>query len=180
MEGYVRRKYEASQETKELFKPFFDLQSYLIQKKGKRLNQKEYGKSVDTCISSFYGTKKLSVNRAMQHGSGILIFIYETDKNKLFEKFNDTFRKKITEGKRKSFMEWILRCNCEIEELERVSMIIYGDKYIENMLNLIPPFIENVDNSDDEIYFNESYAYFERKILKDSIKSNDKIRGKRL
>ena len=176
----MRRKYEASQETKELFKPFFDLQSYLIEKKGKRLNQKEYGKSVDTCISSFYGTKKLSVNRAMQHGSGILIFIYETDKNNLFEKFNDTFRKKITEGKRKSFIEWLFRCKCEIEELERVSRIVYGDKYAENIVNLILPYIENVDNSDCGIYFCEVYMYFERKILRGSIKSNDKIRGKRL
>lgn len=176
----MRKKYEPSEETKELFSPFFELQAYLTEKKGKRLNQKVYGKSVDMCMSSFYGTKKLSVNRAMEHGSGILLFIYEIDKNKLFEKFNDTFRKRITEVRRKDFMDWILRCNCGIEELERLSTIIYGERQVENMLNLISPYIENADNSDDEKYFNESYAYFERKVLKSSIKTEDKIRGERL
>lgn len=78
----VRRKITVSDKTKGLFKPFFDVSSYKEKKEG--FEEEEYKRLVELCFESM-GKGKLSINRPMVNGKGILTFIYRTDKDLLLE-----------------------------------------------------------------------------------------------
>lgn len=91
-----------NEKTKDLFAPFFKLDDYLHNCKNKeKKDEQKYKELVDQCMSSFYGTGKLSINRPMQHNLGILCFIYGIDGDRLFEVFIRTFIEKITKKKKK-------------------------------------------------------------------------------
>ena len=101
----VRRKITVSDKTKELFKPFFDLSLYKEKKEG--FEEEEYKRLVELCFKSM-GKGKLSINRPMATGKGILTFIYRTDKDLLLDEFIDRFEKKITKKRYMDFLLFIL------------------------------------------------------------------------
>ncbi|ELN2676306.1 hypothetical protein QZD15_004557 [Salmonella enterica] len=86
----VRRKITVSDKTKELFKPFFDLSLYKEKKEG--FEEEEYKRLVELCFKSM-GKGKLSINRPMATGKGILTFIYFilVDDTKNIEKIEKMF-----------------------------------------------------------------------------------------
>ncbi|XPZ14891.1 hypothetical protein KRN18_00010 (plasmid) [Escherichia coli] len=57
--------------------------------------EEEYKRLVELCFESM-GKGKLSINRPMVNGKGILTFIYRTDKDLLLDEFINRFEKKIT------------------------------------------------------------------------------------
>lgn len=132
------------EDTKDLFAPFFKLKVFLNSFKDRyNTDDKKYKELVDECMSSFYGTSKLSVNRPMQHNSGIMCFIYSIDKDKLFEAFISQFSEKITAKRRNNLIRWCCLglsqdCNLsEFGEIERVSRIIYEAEHLQKTLVVV-------------------------------------------
>jgi len=79
-------KIEIKEETRELFEPFFRLSSFIeMNPKMTRIQKKEYNLIINDCLKSF-DKGKLSVNRPMANGRGILFYIFNLDLN-LFRKF---------------------------------------------------------------------------------------------
>jgi len=103
------RKIQTSDKTKALFQPFYELKT-AIEDKSRYLNDEEYKKMVDDCLSSFYGVDKLSPNRKMFNYHSIIFYIYhDIDSNMFFEKFINTFGNKISSCNKDHFLLEYLR-----------------------------------------------------------------------
>ena len=166
------------EDTKDLFAPFFKLKIFLNGCKDiYNTDDKKYKELVDECMSSFYGISKLSVNRPMQHNSGILCFIYGIDKDKLFEAFINQFSKRITAKRRSNLIRWCcleLSQDCtlsEFGEIERVARIIYDAEYLQNTLMVVKNFHQELTSRGKE---NQSLLelenFLESRILREKIK----------
>lgn len=103
------KRIQTSEATKALFQPLYDLK-LAIEDENKNINDEEYKKMVDNCLSSFYGEVKLSPNRKMFNYHSILFYIYyDIDSNLFFEKFMNTFADKITSCNKDHFLLEYLR-----------------------------------------------------------------------
>ncbi|EDN8425762.1 hypothetical protein C7O64_24200 [Salmonella enterica] len=130
-----RRKITVSDKTKELFKPFFDLSSYKEKKEG--FEEEEYKRLVELCFESI-GKGKLSVNRPMATGNGILTFIYRTDNDLLLDEFINRFEKKITKKRYMDFLLFILMYDTKnIEKIEKMFTRICGVDIEDNVLKAV-------------------------------------------
>lgn len=169
------------EDTKDLFAPFFKLKIFLNGCNDRyNTDDKKYKELVDECMSSFYGTSKLSVNRPMQHNSGILCFIYGIDKDKLFEAFISQFSKRITAQRRNNLIRWCclgLGQDCtlsEFGEIERVARIIYEAEHLQNTLIVVRNVCQELTLKSKRI---ESILEFENflegKILRAKIKTEN-------
>ncbi|EDU9594643.1 TPA: hypothetical protein R6P87_002580 [Klebsiella pneumoniae] len=183
--------------TKKLFKPFFELSDYLTGKLNV-LGYTDYDlylKLVDDCLSSFYGTEKLSVNRTMREYRTISIFIYKIDPNMLFSCFCKSFHDNITGNNKELFMTYIL-CDaisnesdfdkCINECLKAYSTITYTEKTHSDLLRLIV-VLRNRKYIPDYINYNTGVNltnrfinYLESLILLNVMQANQTQKKKRL
>lgn len=131
----ARIKITVSEKTKALFKPFFDVSSYKEKKEG--FEEEEYKRLVGLCFESM-GKGKLSINRPMVNGKGILTFIYRTDKDLLLDEFINRFEKKITKKRYMDFLLFILDDDTKnIEKIEKMFTRICGVDIENNILKAI-------------------------------------------
>lgn len=169
------------EDTKYLFSPFFKLKIFLNGCNDRyNTDDKKYKELVDECMSSFYGTSKLSVNRPMQHNSGILCFIYGIDKDKLFEAFISQFSKRITAQRRNNLIRWCclgLSQDCtlsELGEIERVARIIYEAEHLQNTLKVVENIYQELASRDKRVQsLLELENFLESKILREKIKTGN-------
>lgn len=176
----VRRKITVSEKTKELFKPFFDVSSYKEKKEG--FEEEEYKRLVGLCFESM-GKGKLSINRPMVNGKGILTFIYRTDKDLLLDEFINRFEKKITKKRYMDFLLFILTDDTQnIEKIEKMFTRICGVDIEDNVLKAIECLKLDGYNSkrfdDLIIYFRTKKEKREIDSIMVSSSNNNKKRGR--
>lgn len=171
----VRRKITASEKTKELFQPFFDLRSYL---KGD-IEENEYIRLVGLCMSSF-GKGKLSVNRAMQTNKGILTFIWEIDHNLLLSVFLKMYGNKITKPRLDKYLDFVTSQSQFTKDLN--PLLNFYNFYFKNDLNKAYEYlIKNyeMDSNYPESGLNRIRIFLEGLILKGVVKpEKNKKRGR--
>ncbi len=165
------KRIQPSDNTKYLFAPFFDLSKYL--NGSEPIKKRKYKEMVDLCLSSFYGDNKLSANRQMYDGSGILYFISGIDNNLLLECFIRDFKKKITKKKRDSFLLQIYKVFADKpEEIGRIFKMFFENCYMAEVVdfyNLKIDILECYDNCASV------QAYFQKEILKNTMLDNNDI-----
>ncbi|ENZ2229892.1 hypothetical protein ACGG0V_004878 [Salmonella enterica] len=135
-------KIEISEKTKSLFNPFFELRLCGIE------DSERHALLVKQCLDSF-GKGKLSVNRPMADGFGILCFIFDTDLI-LFSEFCVAFGKRITEYRKETFAKKYLVFKNPKNEMESLKLMMgfemlfncdfYGCDYEEKVLSLMEKF----------------------------------------
>ncbi|TXB51309.1 hypothetical protein EIB38_24205 [Salmonella enterica subsp. enterica serovar Typhimurium] len=137
-----------------LFTPFLNLSSYIY---SECFEEEEYKRLVELCFNSI-GKGKLSINRPMSNGKGILTFIYRIDNNLLLDEFINRFEKKITKKRYMDFLLFILINDTEnIEKIEKMFTRICGVDIEDNVLKAIECLKK--DGYEDGI-FNELVDYF--------------------
>ncbi|ECZ2963016.1 hypothetical protein LFD07_004488 [Salmonella enterica] len=137
-----------------LFTPFLNLSSYIY---SECFEEEEYKRLVELCFNSI-GKGKLSINRPMSNGKGILTFIYRIDNNLLLDEFINRFEKKITKKRYMDFLLFILINDTEnIEKIEKMFTRICGVDIEDNVLMAIECLKK--DGYEDRI-FNDLVDYF--------------------
>lgn len=123
-----------------LFQPFLNLSSYIYGdclEENEYFEVEEYKRRVELCFNSI-GKGKLSINRPMSDGKGILPFIYRIDNNLLLDEFINRFEKKITKKRYMDFLLFILINDTEnIEKIEKMFTRICGVDIEDNVLKAI-------------------------------------------
>lgn len=129
------RRIRVSEDTKQLFKPFFDLKNYKLNLVD--FNHDEYKRLVGLCLDNV-GKNKISINRPMASGRGFLTFIYGIDNDLLLDEFIFKFEKKITQKRYNDLFEYIVRYEYDdILKIEKIFNKIYKTDVEMHALKLI-------------------------------------------